>query len=344
MARILITGGSGFIGTNLVEFCLRRGDEVLNLDLRPPSNPAQAHAARPVDILDGARLKEAVHAYRPEYIFHLAARTDLEGKRIEDYAANTVGVSNLIAAASGVPSIERVVFASSMYVCRLGYIPLHESDYCPHTVYGESKVLGEKIVRQQAGDSFAWTIVRPTSIWGPWFDVPYKGFFKAVEKGVYFHPRGHTVKRSYGFVLNVVAQMASLISPQVDPHRIDGRMFYLADYEPVDVREWAGMIARAFGRGKTHTSKTHEAPLSLLRTLAVCGDWGKRLGIRNPPLTSTRLNNLLTSAVFDMNPIHSLCGESPYTLEAGVRITVEWMRRAKSSSLQALPAQLERRT
>jgi nucleoside-diphosphate-sugar epimerase len=138
--------------------------------------------------------------------------------------------------------------------------------------------------------------------------------------------------------------MAGLISTQLDAHRVHGRMFYLADYEPVDVREWAGMIARAFGAGKTHTSKTHEAPLSLLRTLAACGDWGKRLGVRNPPLTSTRLNNLLTSAVFDLSAIRSLCGESPYTLEAGVRITVEWMRRAESSSLHALPAQLERQT
>jgi nucleoside-diphosphate-sugar epimerase len=339
MARILVTGGSGFIGTNLVEFCLSRGDEVRNLDLRPSRNPALAHAARPVDMLDAARLKEAVRDYRPKYVFHLAARTDLEGKCVEDYTANTTGVRNLIAAASGVPSVERVVFASSMYVCRLGYIPRSDSDYCPHTCYGESKVLGEKVVREHAGESFAWTIVRPTSIWGPWFDVPYKGFFKAVEKGIYFHPRGHTVKRSYGFVLNVVAQLASLISPQVDAHRIHRRMFYLADYEPVDIKPWADMIASAFGTGKTH-----EAPLPVLRALAAGGDWCKRLGFPNPPLTSTRLNNLLTSAVFDLSAIQSLCAEAPYSLEAGVRITVEWMRRSESLSLQALPPQPEYRT
>jgi nucleoside-diphosphate-sugar epimerase len=325
MARILVTGGSGFIGTNLVELCLSRGDEVLSLDVKQPKNPALASNAKPVDILDAAQLKEAVRAYRPQYIFHLAARTDLDGKSVEAYRTNTEGVINLIAAASCVASIERVVFASSMYVCRLGYIPCHDSDYCPHTCYGESKVLGEKIVREQAGDSFAWTIVRPTSIWGPWFGVPYKGFFSTVRKGLYFHPRGFQVKRSYGFVLNVVAQLAALISPDVEAHRVHGRMFYLADYEPVDVQQWAELIAEAFGQGKTH-----EAPLFLLRSIAAGGDLCKRLGVPNPPLTSIRLNNLLTSAVFEMNPLRELCGESPHTLEAGVRMTVEWMRRTES--------------
>jgi len=323
MAKILITGGSGFIGTNLVQYCLDRGDEVLNLDIARPKNPALAGTMKRVDILDARELKEAICDFDPKYIVHLAARTDLNGKSIEDYKANTIGVRNLIEVASCVPSLKRVVFASSMYVCRLGYVPQHDSDYCPNTYYGESKALGERVVRECAGGSFVWVIVRPTSIWGPWFDVPYKGFFAAVRKGIYFHPRGHQIKRSYGFVLNVVFQLVGLISPQLESNRVHAKTFYLADYEPVDIKQWADTIAAAFGR-----SKAREVPLLLLRLAATGGDLLKRLGVPNPPLTSFRLDNLITPAVFDMSAVRSLCGESPYTLEEGVRLTVDWIRRS----------------
>ena len=120
----------------------------------------------------------------------MAARTDLDGSSIDDYSANTDGCRAVIEAAARHPQIQRVIFASSMLVCALGYSPKHDSDYCPTTRYGESKVLGERYVREMAADHFPWTIVRPTSLWGPWFSVPYKKFFDAVARRMYLHPRG----------------------------------------------------------------------------------------------------------------------------------------------------------
>ena len=123
-----------------------------------------------------------------------------------------------------------------------------------------------------------------------------------------------------------------MISREVEAERVNAKVFYLADYQPVDVKQWADTIAVAFGnRG------TYEAPFFFMRLAAATGDILKRIGIRNPPLTSTRLNNLLTDAVFEMEPVRSLCGETPFTLETGVRTTVEWMRRPESLHTKVLP-------
>jgi nucleoside-diphosphate-sugar epimerase len=321
MSRVAITGGSGFIGSNLVEYLSNAGHEVLSLDLRPPRNPAAQCAFKPLDVLDRNGFIDAIATFDPHYFIHLASRTDLAGKSEHEYRANIEGVSNAVAAALSGSSLKRALFASSMYVCNMGYIPQSDEDYCPHTAYGKSKVIGEQIVRRELGDRRNWAFIRPTSIWGPWFGEPYITFFHVVRNGMYLHPRGHRIRRSYGFVLNTVHQIARLMEHD-DEAKIQGRVFYVADYEPIDTRAWAQTIASNFG-----STRIHDVPLAVLRLAAKVGDIQKRLGVKNPKLTTFRLNNLLTNAVFDLSPLREIAGPQPYTISEGVTITVKWMRK-----------------
>ena len=56
-----------------------------------------------------------------------------------------------------------------------------------HQIYMEKvKLLAKKIKNLMKKN---WIIVRPTSIWGPWFDVPYKNLFDAILKGYAFFPK-----------------------------------------------------------------------------------------------------------------------------------------------------------
>ena len=326
MSRIIVTGGSGFIGTNLVQHCSDGGHEVLNLDLRHPKNPAAPGSFVQADILDPHALLRTVRDFDPTYIVHLAARTDLDGATDGDYESNIRGVSNMVAACKVAPKLKRVIFASSMYVCKLGYIPRRDDDYCPHTAYGHSKQVGEQLVRQQAGDAFCWTLVRPTSIWGPWFSVPYRGFFDTVRKGFYVHPKGYEIRRSYGFVLNTVVQISRLLESAEDG-TVHGKAFYVADYEPTDPLHWAQTIADRFG-----VRQVRRVPVAAMRLGARVGDLLKSAGMGNPPLSSFRLNNLLTNAVFDLEPTRQVAGDLPYTLEQGVQITVDWMKRREAAN------------
>ena len=67
-------------------------------------------------------------------------------------------------------------------------------------------------------------------------------------------------------------------------------------------------------------------PLLVLRAIASAGDAAKALGMRNPPLTSFRLNNLLAPMVHDLGPLERLCGPLPHGLNDGVLQTVTWLR------------------
>ena len=315
--RILITGGSGFIGTNLAEHYRGRAQAVMNVDVRPPPHPAHGSTWRACDILDRDGMARAVEDFAPTHILHMGGRTDLGGTGVDDYAANTEGVSNLIAALSGAASV-RVIFASSRMVCEIGYQPADEFDVRPTTAYGVSKVEGERIVRQDAAE-LPWTIVRPTSIWGPWFGVPYFGFFRAAARGRYVHPKGRVIRKSFGYVGNTIEQLHHLLAAPASD--VAGRTIYLADYPPLEVKAWAQAIARQCGG-----PPVREVPTSALRVAAKGGDLLGRLGADNPPLTSFRLDNLLTEMVYELNAIRELAGDLPFTQEAGVTATLEWMR------------------
>lgn len=324
--RILVTGGSGFIGTNVLAHYLAQGVPVANLDIRPPRNAAQAAVWQPCDILDRSVLEHAFQAFRPTHVLHLAARTDLDGVNVlGDYAANVAGVEHVLDVVSDRPTIRRTVYASSRMVCDIAHQPTGDDDFCPNTVYGESKVAGERLVRARADQRASpWVIVRPASIWGPWFDVPYRDFFTAIARGRYVHPGRTQVRKSFGYVGNTVHQLDRMLT--ADAAAVAGRTFYLADWPPLIVEEWARDIQQAL-----RAKPIRRAPMPLLRGVAVAGDLLESAGRRKAPLTTFRLNNLMTTMVYDSAALEAVVGDLPFTRQQGVAETVAWMRRPQAA-------------
>lgn len=322
--RVLITGGSGFLGTNVVQGYLDRGVTVLSLDKAEPRNAAHRGVFQRVDILDEAALKRAFQDFGPDLLIHFAARTDLEGLSLGDYRENIDGVRNVTREANECRSLRRAIYASSRLVFQIDHTPAHDYDYSATTFYGKSKIEGERIVREQETPHVPWVLVRPTSIWGPWFDVPYKGFFVSVEKGRYRHPRGRQILKSFGYVGNLVHELMRLA--EAPEQAVAGRVFFLADYEPIDVRQWSRTIARHLG-----VPDVREMPYALMKLAAVAGDLLEASRLVKPPITSWRLNNLVTNMVYPLSPTAQVAGALPFAVDEGVARTVAWMRgKAKS--------------
>jgi len=322
MTRIIVTGGSGFIGTNYVGFLLDNGvKDIINIDIKKPSNSQHYEFWRECDILDEKKLRQVVREFSPTHIVHLAATTGVSEKSIKAFAANIDGVKNLINATKDIPGLERIIFTSSLLVCKMGYMPKHDIDYKPSTFYGQSKVMGEEIVRSQTDLSFSWTIIRPISIWGPWFNEPYKNFFKAISQGWYFHIGSGHYRRSLGYVENTVFQIHKLLIAPVE--KVGGKTFYVADDQPLDLYDMSDWVRQILG-----AKKIRNFPVWTARFAALAGDVLKALGWKSVPLSSFRLENIRTEYVYDLSPTMMICGSLPYSHREGVKRTIDWMVRA----------------
>ena len=154
--KALVTGGAGFIGSNLVDALLARGNEVTVIDdlstgRRENLEQALANGAtvEEIDIRDADAVSEAVGRTKPDVIFHLAAQIDVR-KSVADPAndarINVEGTANMLSAAQahGVPRFVNTSTGGAIYG-EVKQIPAPEDHpVAPEAPYGLSKFCAEQ--------------------------------------------------------------------------------------------------------------------------------------------------------------------------------------------------------
>lgn len=317
--KLLITGGSGFIGTNAIDVFTGNGASILNFSLHPPLKAEHKQNWVEGDIMDKAALRAAFQEFQPELVLHLAARAECdENTTVEKgYKVNTEGTQNVLDAIRATPSVHRVIITSSQFVCGPGRLPKNDSDYFPATVYGESKAISEKLTRA-ANLPVTWTIIRPTNIWGPWHMRYRREFWRVVQRGLYVHPGHQPVIRCYGYVKNVVDQIRKIF--EAPPERVHGKTIYLGD-RPTNLFEWVNEFSKALAGRPVRV-----IPRWLMRTLAAIGDVPTRLTGKPFLINSSRFRSMTTDYNTPIAETFTLLGENPYSLEQGVQQTVQWLR------------------
>lgn len=152
MSKILITGGSGFIGSHLVDALVARGDRVTVVDILP-AHPVWGNARATYvqrDIRD-EHLADVFIDVKPEYVIHLAAHIDDRAsvqEPVENAEHNILGTINVLDAAR-LSGAKRVVFASTGVIYGdQETLPITEDAVPrPLTPYAVSKLTGERYLR-----------------------------------------------------------------------------------------------------------------------------------------------------------------------------------------------------
>ncbi len=316
MNRILVTGGSGFIGTNLLEQLVKEKYAIMNIDIAPPNLFSHREYWRCCNILDHEELNKCVQQFQPDSVIHLAARTDTSDRlKLEDYRVNVEGTRNLLACMISSKSIRRFILTSTQFVHQHHGLPANDEEFFPCTAYGESKVLTEQMIRNARIDC-TWTIIRPTNIWGPWHPRYPKEFWFVLRKGRYLHPGRRPVIRSYGYVGNVVAQIMAILT--ASPEKVHSKVYYVGD-EPLNLYDWVNGFSE-----KLTGKNVRVVPRILIKMVASLGDILKQAKI-GFPLTSSRFQNMVCDNVAPMEKTIQDFGRPPFSMEDGISKTVEWL-------------------
>ena len=314
--RIIVTGGSGFIGTHFVRKLLSENFEVLNLDIQEPSDSSAHEYWLNLSILDSRKLFSIVSDFDPSYIVHLAAVTTQNAKNLESFEVNIEGTLNVIKSANICHNLKKFIFASTQHVHIPGWFdPNSNKDSSPYGFYGESKRIGEQMLYENGG-RFSWTIIRPTLIWGPGHPTLIHGLWKQILKGRYLHPRNDNVIKSYGYVKNTAWQIHQLLL--TDGATTNGKTFYLGD-ENLPQKIWLDSLSQ-----ELIGSQVREIPRFLLRWLSKVGQLFLFLGL-DFPMYPSRYHNLITSNPAPLDETKQVIGIPPIDLATAITETSQWI-------------------
>ena len=321
--RVLITGGTGFVGSHTVEEYLKAGWNVRAL----VRNPARLGwlagleiEVSPGTLTDTASLAKAVKGC--DLIVHCAGLTKaLTAREYDRINAEATRDLTRLAVQNGV---RRLVLCSSQAAAGPsfpGKPSREEDDPRPVSIYGRSKLAGEREL-QQSASGMEWIVLRPPAIIGPRDEQFVPLFRGVVRNGLY--PRFGTAKRMYSFASVHDVARALLVAGEAENGT--NAVYFVANDAALDWAEAAAMIARFAGR----TVRPLPLPEALVRVIGSLADVYAALRRKPALLGSDKFREILAPGwICSAEKIRAAWGfECTWSCEQTLRETYESYRKS----------------
>jgi len=323
--RVLVTGGSGFLGSYVAEQLDSQGHTVRAL-VRPKSDKRVLEKLRNVEfaagsIEDKASLAGAVKDV--DAIIHAAGLVKARTPG-EFFQTNAQGTRNLLEAAEAhAPGLKRFVYVSSLAAMGPSADGKPISDDAePHPVthYGRSKLEGERAVLA-AKDRLPVTVLRPPAIYGP-RDREMLAFFRSIQNGVL--PVLGDGKNTLSLIYGPDCASACVLAATSDAP--SGRAYFVEDGEAHVWREALADVERALGR---RARLRFGLPLAVVAAAALGSELYGKIANKAVMLTRDKVNELKQSHwVCSGEGARKDLGWTPKTQwKAGVAECVQWYRK-----------------
>lgn len=279
---ILVTGGSGFVGLNLVEALLARGDRVLLCDRTPPplsareglENYGSALSARYGDVLDQAFIASLFAGGDIERVVHCAAVTSGPKREAADPGGiidvNLKGTAAVLAAARE-RGVARFIYVGSgaAYGETLYSQPRfsEEAPSVPHTLYSITKFAAERMcLRLQELWQVDVRCVRLGTVIGPWErDTGARDNYGTHTQLAGLAARGETavmgareVQRDWIYARDVAGALIAMLDAREPRHRLYNLSSGVVWTQPIAA--WCAALARAFPQFRFREPAQGETP------------------------------------------------------------------------------------
>ena len=311
---ILVTGGTGFIGSHLLERAAAAGEAVRCLVRRKtPARPLPPGVETALaNLLTGEGLDRALAG--TDVVIHLAGVT--KALRKSDYYAGNVRATETLARALGG---RRLVHVSSLAAAGPGVMLTEDDEAHPVSEYGRSKLEAERVARALVPDA---VIVRPPVVYGPRdTDV-----FQVLKSSI----RGMALQISGGerwFSAIYAADLADGLLRAARSPRAAGRTYYMAHPKPASWSGLGALAARLMGRP---APRTVTIPYPAAYAAGWCAETWARLA-RRPGIVSRDKIAEARCASWTCDPGRAaaeLRFEAATGLEAGLQATLAWYMEA----------------
>jgi nucleoside-diphosphate-sugar epimerase len=321
LAKVLVTGASGFTGKALCRRLIADGEQVMafvRADSRTDELETLGVECRPVDIRS---LEEVADNFVDiGNVYHLAAAYRTEhADQTEFQRVNVNATRNLLTAAKQ-HGVKRFTHCSTVGVQgEIEHPPADEEyRYKPGDHYQRSKLEGELLARQYFKDGLPGVVVRPVGIYGPG-DMRFLKLFRAIE-------RGYFVMIGSGKTLYHLTYIDDLVEGIVLAGRRAGgvgQVFTIAGEQYTTIKQLVDLLADVLG--KPHPR--WRVPFFPVYAAAVlCDRVCRPLGI-SPPIYPRRVEFFQYDRAFTIKKARTLLGFEPkVSLREGLERTAAWYR------------------
>lgn len=316
--RVMVTGGTGFVGSHLIDHLIEQGHQVTAL----VRSPGKAARLEPLgvqliqgDIHDSEALLQSCQ--KAEVVYHVAGL--VAARSVEEFmAANRDGTANVLAAAQAA-GVGRLALVSSMAAGGPSTTDQARSPGDPAepvTVYGRSKLAAEEVV--QAG-SVPWTIVRPPMVYGP-RDTEVLKLFRIARNGLV------PVFGGGDQLLSAITgpDLARALVAAANNPATRGKIYYACHEETFT----SGQFAREVGRLVHPKPRVVPIPRWLgTAALALAGGVARVSNSASILNLDKRHEFFAEAWTGDPTPLTEATGwRAAHDLESGLSLTAEWYR------------------